>query len=95
MDVSFTIECRLPNVEIDSIVVGEAGSVTLTLSSGGRQAQCCFDANGSDHGSTYDALLFLSGIHIEKVDQEALPQPFGRTRAATVPHVARRKRRIV
>lgn len=70
MKISFTVEITLPDVQMDSIVPDEAGGFTLTLSSGGRQAECHFDETGSDHGSAYDALLSLSGVHIEKIDQK-------------------------
>lgn len=64
MEVSFTIEVRCPNVEIESVVVDERGNADLTLSADGVKAKCRVDADGRSHGTIEDALLSLAHIHI-------------------------------
>ena len=51
MEVSFTIQVRLPDVEIKSIVFDECGNADVLLSAGGVEAKYQIDASGSDHGS--------------------------------------------
>jgi hypothetical protein len=68
MEISLTIEVKLPDVEIDSIVFDEAGNATITLSWAGAQSKCWIDAGGSDHGSINDALISLAGILIAQSD---------------------------
>jgi hypothetical protein len=69
MEVSFTIQVRLPDVEIKSIVFDECGNADVLLSAGGVEAKCQIDAAGSDHGSVLDAVLSLAGVKIAKIDQ--------------------------
>ncbi len=64
MEVSFTIEVRFANVEIESVVVDEVGNADLTLSSEGVKAKYRVGANGHSLGTIEDALLSLAGIHI-------------------------------
>lgn len=75
MDVSFTVEVRLPEVEIKSIVLDEWGNADILLSAGGVQAKCRIDANGCDHDSIRDALLSLAGIFIGNNTKECVKCP--------------------
>ena len=64
MEVSFTIEVRIPNIEIESIIFDERGNADVTISADGVQEKCSLDATGSDHGTIMRALLSLAGVHI-------------------------------
>ncbi len=75
MDVSFTVEVRLPEVEIKSIVLDEWGNADILLSAAGVQAKCRMDASGFDHGSIRDALLSLAGIYINNNRKEYVRCP--------------------
>ena len=70
MEVSFTIEVRLPEVEIESIIFDEWGNYDILLSAAGAQAKCRIDASGCDHNSIQDALLSLAGIYINNNRKE-------------------------
>ena len=60
MEVTFTIEISLPDVEVENIVFDEWGNADITLSAGGNHAKCRMDASGCDHNSIQDALLSLA-----------------------------------
>lgn len=70
MEVCFTIEVRLPEIEIESIVVDEWGNADILLSADGVKANCRIDASGCDHNSIQDALLSLAGIYINNNRKE-------------------------
>ena len=64
MEVTFTIEVKLPEVTVENVVVDGRGNADFVLSAAGVQVKCFLDAAGSDHGTILDALLTLAGIHI-------------------------------
>lgn len=70
MEVSFTIEVRLPEIEVQSIVFDDWGNADIVLSAGSSRAQCRIAAGGSDHNSIQDALLSLAGIYINNNRKE-------------------------
>jgi hypothetical protein len=64
MEVTFTIEVRLPEVKIESIDFDEWGNAEISLSAGLMQARCRMSAAGNDHASLERALLSLAGLQI-------------------------------
>ncbi len=88
MDVSFTIEVRLPKIEIESIVFDDWGNAEILLSVGSSRAKCRIDASGCDRNSIQDALLSLAGIYINNNRKEYdrcpnISLPLRRTSATT------------
>jgi hypothetical protein len=85
MEVSFIVSVKLPDVNIERITIDALGNTDIVLSAGGLTAKCQIDADGSDYGSIYDALLCLAGIHIDNVYQRP---------CYTVPPVRRVEERV-
>jgi hypothetical protein len=66
MEVSFTVQFNLHDVEVERITRDAEGNAEIVLSGCGRQAWCRRDASGSFQGSLERAVLALAGVEVTK-----------------------------